>query len=159
MIFPDSNTPLHFIPQVWFKNRRAKFRKGQRYSPLCREQSLEEAKPKAEPSNTHCDISPLREPSDASSLSCSSPPPVAQSYSRLHSPPRFPMVAREQDHLPRHQALGILSAGLPINPPLWPILQQHGPAFGLAPPGGKTCSLALQTACSSNGLPSSSRGL
>ncbi|XP_033478482.1 uncharacterized protein dmbx2 [Epinephelus lanceolatus] len=29
--------------QVWFKNRRAKFRKGQRCSPLSRDQSLEEA--------------------------------------------------------------------------------------------------------------------
>ncbi|XP_062308632.1 diencephalon/mesencephalon homeobox protein 1-B [Osmerus eperlanus] len=144
--------------QVWFKNRRAKFRKGQRYSPLCREQSLEEAKPKDEPSKTHCDISPLREPSDASSVSCSSAPPVAQSYSRLHSPPGFPLVAREQYHLPRHQALGMLSAGLHMSPAFWPILQQHGPAFGVAPPGGKTCSLALQTAFS-KGLPSYSLGL
>ncbi|KAM7012652.1 diencephalon/mesencephalon homeobox protein 1-B isoform 2-T2 [Tautogolabrus adspersus] len=38
--------------QVWFKNRRAKFRKGQRCSPLSRDHSLEEASHQQKESDT-----------------------------------------------------------------------------------------------------------
>ncbi|XP_031715668.1 diencephalon/mesencephalon homeobox protein 1-B [Anarrhichthys ocellatus] len=163
--------------QVWFKNRRAKFRKGQRCSPFSQDHSLEEA--------SHCskveqeevgpedkkDITPSH--TDRSIRPCLCPPPhvdktrdvysplassdsdVSRCPLRLHSPPLFPFMTGERYSHPPHQPIvGVLSTELSLPPVFWPIIQQHSPTLEVHPsPVTKNCSLSLQTACYSKAVP------
>lgn len=153
---------------MWFKNRRAKFRKGQRCSPLSRDRGLEDmlAGSKSGPEE-------VRKPEETTPLKDNKTPrphcPPAtpllgvkypdlssdsdtfQCTLKLRSPTDFGFVPGERYSLPPHQpVMGVLSAELNLPPVFWPILQQQGPVVGVHPLSvTKNCSLSLQTAYSS----------
>lgn len=171
---------------MWFKNRRAKFRKGQRCSLLSRDHSLEEAphSSKAGPEEVRTEDKQDITASHIDSkipLPCCPPPrpphvdktrdvcpplaPVDSDVSRcplqLHSPPHFPFMTGERYSHPPHQpVVGVLSTELPLPPVFWPIIQQHNSTMGVhLSPVTKNCSLSLQTACSSKAVPHPHLGL
>ncbi|KAK7135985.1 hypothetical protein R3I94_014599 [Phoxinus phoxinus] len=144
--------------QVWFKNRRAKFRKGQRFTPLPKEESRvhrsstkqrkEGAKDQEKGLNSKSQSS-IREnktlPSSPDSIHLHSHP-------RLHSSAVLPFITGEHYQQPMPHALGLLSAGLPFSPTYLPIMQQqHGTAINLVPLG-KCSNLMLQSACQSKSV-------
>ncbi|XP_056894071.1 diencephalon/mesencephalon homeobox protein 1-B [Takifugu flavidus] len=149
--------------QVWFKNRRAKFRKGQRCSPLSRDQGPEDVSSKTGPEEVrpeeapaHKDSKILRPPPpptpphvDKSPDACPSSDSDASQYARrLRSPTNFTFVSGECFSHPPHQpVVGVLSSDLNLPPVFWPIIQQHSSVVGVHPLSlTKNCSLSLQTA-------------
>ncbi|CAL8306794.1 unnamed protein product [Lota lota] len=151
--------------QVWFKNRRAKFRKGQRCAPLSREPCAEEAlrhdKARREEgrfrgqrslTKTNMDKTAplLAELRDFAIRSPHTDSNISRADVRQRSPQPFPLVAGGEQYRFGHsgqQAGGVLSVEIPLPPPFWPIMQQHSMAgLGfLPPPIGKDCSLSLHT--------------
>ncbi|MEQ2302606.1 hypothetical protein AMECASPLE_008354 [Ameca splendens] len=123
--------------QVWFKNRRAKFRKGQRSSSLPRDLCLDEALQNSRMGLEEVkaadkqDLIVSHTESQVSSCFC---PPFTPCVDKnndfnsdvsqfIPSPSLFSFVAAERFCHPPQQLL--LSTELPLPPLFWPLIQQH----------------------------------
>ncbi|XP_051929106.1 diencephalon/mesencephalon homeobox protein 1-B isoform X1 [Hippocampus zosterae] len=152
--------------QVWFKNRRAKYRKGQRCIPLSKDKNTEATQHDSkleEEDSQNADILPternipLRRPvSDKRRDLCSHTDSHLISWYplRLPSPPHFPfMSGQSYSHPPCQPLFGMLSREFVTPPEFWPFTQEQSLDLG-APPSTmtKNCSLSLQTACSNKAV-------
>ncbi|CAL9696449.1 unnamed protein product [Knipowitschia caucasica] len=146
--------------QVWFKNRRAKFRKGQKSSsPLSNDLTLDEATPKPtltsqeEPQETTAATSngTHRHPSLPRISMSDNKHHILPSLNseihqlRLHYPPQFASLVQSLPQ-PQQQPLGVmLAAEMSRAPMLWPFVNPQRPTLGasLRSPVSKNCSFSI----------------
>ncbi|KAG9351243.1 hypothetical protein JZ751_025135, partial [Albula glossodonta] len=145
--------------QVWFKNRRAKFRKGQRCRPPQRDPSLEDPDQNQQdkeeermggqdPKPPSAD-SPFRAMSSSPTTSSPGDTRAVQSY--LGPASIFLGGDHHRPHLHPHCTLDMLSGGLHVTPPFWPIFTQHSPVLGVQM--SKSSSLSLHPTSPGMALP------
>ncbi|XP_073765433.1 uncharacterized protein isoform X1 [Danio rerio] len=144
--------------QVWFKNRRAKFRKGQRFAPIPKEESqvhrsaTKQRKELVKDQEKTYNSKPQSSIRENNPISLSADSVQLHSHPRLHSSAVLPFITAEHFQQPMPHALGLLSAGLPFSPTYVPIIhQQHNTGIGLVPLG-KSSNLMLQSACQSKSM-------
>ncbi|KAJ0065489.1 hypothetical protein NL108_012437 [Boleophthalmus pectinirostris] len=152
--------------QVWFKNRRAKFRKGQKSSPLSNDLSLDEAPSQpskmapveeqetttTSPSNMHRPLSPPRS-SNINNIHKVLPSLDSENhYLGLHFSPQFAGFR----HSPPQQLSvgGMLRAELPLPPMLWPFVHPQRSALGPSLSSiTKNCSFSIHTPSANKAYP------
>uniref|UniRef100_A0A3P9NRN3 Diencephalon/mesencephalon homeobox 2 n=1 Tax=Poecilia reticulata TaxID=8081 RepID=A0A3P9NRN3_POERE len=153
--------------QVWFKNRRAKYRKGQRSSSLPRDSCLDETvrsskkSPEEVKTEDKQDVITSHAESQASSRFC---PPFTSTVDKTHdansdvsrfapSLPSAPLLSfSAADRFCRPPQQPLLSAEFPLPPLFWPLIHQHFSTSGNLSSATKNGSPALQTTCSTKVL-------
>ncbi|XP_072294152.1 uncharacterized protein dmbx2 [Eucyclogobius newberryi] len=143
--------------QVWFKNRRAKFRKGQKSSPLPNDHSLDEAPQQPHKTSPEED----QEPAAASSDRRRPPhraPPMHRQHKLLPSldsdihrlfPPHFSGHSPPRQQWPVVGAM--LGAELALPPIFWPFAHQQRSAMGARL--AKNCSFSMHTPSANKACP------
>ncbi|XP_051964079.1 diencephalon/mesencephalon homeobox protein 1 [Xyrauchen texanus] len=145
--------------QVWFKNRRAKFRKGQRFTPLPKEEShvprcaskqRKEAIKDHEKGSSSNSSSSVRDTDANPTISSPTDTFNLFPHPRLHSSAVLPYITGEHYQQPMPQTLGLLSTGLPFPSAYLPIMQHSSPVNLV--PVGRCSNVMLPSACQSKSM-------